>query len=153
MQALNYLIRRVIFRRALGTAELKAVCASGEQAEGDSVPCSTEDVTCSTQTCVPSYLLSLLLPPLISVNFTTEYKFYSSTVIWSANLFAQDAIASDAIGFPPHHLLSWVWKTPVAGFMFLLVACHVSGCTSAFQVSWTSTDLQNWGVFLLLIVY
>lgn len=69
MQALNYLIRGVIFRRALGRAQLKAVCAS-EQAGGDSVPPSTEDVACSTQTCVPSYLLGL--PPLISVNFTTE---------------------------------------------------------------------------------
>lgn len=46
----------------------QAVCASGEQAGGDSVPPRTEDVTCSTQTYVPSYLL----PPLISVNFTTE---------------------------------------------------------------------------------
>lgn len=72
MQALNYLIRKVIFRRALGRGQLKAVCASGEQAGDDSVPPSTEDVTCSTQTCVPSYLLSLLLSPLISVNFTTE---------------------------------------------------------------------------------
>lgn len=71
MQALNYLIRGVIFRTALGRAQLKAVCAS-EQAGGDSVPPSTEDVACSTQTSVPGYLLGLLLPPLISVNFTTE---------------------------------------------------------------------------------
>lgn len=68
----HHLIRGVIFRRALGRAQLEALCASGEQAGGDSVPSSTEDVTCSTQTCVPSYLLSLLLPPLISVNFTIE---------------------------------------------------------------------------------
>lgn len=72
MQALNYLIRGFIFRRALGRGQLKAVCASGEQAGGDSVPPSTEDVKGSTQTSVPSYLLSLLPPHLISVNFTTE---------------------------------------------------------------------------------
>lgn len=50
MQALHYAIRGVIFRSALGRGQLKALCASGEQAGGDSVPSSTDDVTHSTQT-------------------------------------------------------------------------------------------------------
>lgn len=82
--------------------------------------------------------------PAPTLNFcephNREYKFYSSTVTRSESLlFTSDAIASEAISFPPHSL-SWVWKTLVAGFRFFR-------CLSHFSLSCTSRDFHSWGVF------
>lgn len=89
--------------------------------------------------------------PAPTLNFcelhNREYKFYSSTVTRSESLlFTSDAIASEAISFPPHSL-SWVWKTLVAGFRFLLVAFHISAYLVLLE-----TFIAE-GFFPLLIVY